>query len=234
MADNFNVVDGGGVTRTMRQKDTTGSGLYAPMVVITDATGVNIASIDSGGRQLVNLSQLAGTAIDTNSGNKSAGTLRVVLATDQPQLTNATKVDGSAVTQPVSLTAGSALAGKINTRPDTSGGWLVNRRISTADTNLVNVKASAGQVGGWIVSNTNASPRYLKLYNKASAPVLASDTPVMTILLPGNTSGATGNREFIQGIEFTTGIAFAITGALADNDTTAIAAGEVILNLLYF
>jgi hypothetical protein len=35
-----------------------------------------------------NVAQLAGTTTDTNSGNKSAGTLRVVLATDQPQLTN--------------------------------------------------------------------------------------------------------------------------------------------------
>lgn len=38
--------------------------------------------------QSVNVNQLAGTTTDTNSGNKSAGTLRVVLATDQPQLTN--------------------------------------------------------------------------------------------------------------------------------------------------
>lgn len=51
-----------------------------------------------------NISQLGGTNIDTNSGSKSAGTQRVVLATDQPQLTNALKVDGSAVTQPVSGT----------------------------------------------------------------------------------------------------------------------------------
>lgn len=36
----------------------------------------------------VNVNQLAGTTTDTNSGNKSAGTLRVVIATDQPQLTN--------------------------------------------------------------------------------------------------------------------------------------------------
>ncbi len=35
-----------------------------------------------------NILSLAGTLVDTNSGNKSAGTLRVVLATDQPQLTN--------------------------------------------------------------------------------------------------------------------------------------------------
>jgi hypothetical protein len=52
----------------------------------------------------VNVAQLAGTTTDTNSGVKSAGTLRVVIATDQPQLTNALKVDGSAVTQPVSGT----------------------------------------------------------------------------------------------------------------------------------
>lgn len=36
----------------------------------------------------INVAQLAGTTTDTNSGTKSAGTLRVVLATDQPQLTN--------------------------------------------------------------------------------------------------------------------------------------------------
>jgi hypothetical protein len=35
-----------------------------------------------------NFDLLLGTAVDVNSGNKSAGTLRVVLATDQPALTN--------------------------------------------------------------------------------------------------------------------------------------------------
>src|SRR5215212_4117720 len=46
----------------------------------------------------VNQSKVAGAAVDANSGNKSAGTQRIVIATDQPQLTNALKVDGSAVT----------------------------------------------------------------------------------------------------------------------------------------
>lgn len=49
--------------------------------------------------------KIGGTAVDSNSGNKSAGTQRVVLATDQPQLANALKVDGSAVTQPVSASS---------------------------------------------------------------------------------------------------------------------------------
>lgn len=52
-----------------------------------------------------NLHKIGGTAVDTNSGNKSAGTIRVILATDQPQLTNPFKVDGSGVTQPISAAA---------------------------------------------------------------------------------------------------------------------------------
>jgi len=43
----------------------------------------------------VNVAQVGGTAVDTNSGNKSAGTMRVVLATDQPSLTNALSVSNS-------------------------------------------------------------------------------------------------------------------------------------------
>lgn len=50
----------------------------------------------------VSVFQWGSTVVDTNSGNKSAGTLRVTLATDQVQPTNAFKVDGSATTQPVS------------------------------------------------------------------------------------------------------------------------------------
>lgn len=51
--------------------------------------------------QSVNVAQLAGTTTDTNSGNKSAGTLRVVLATDQPTMTNAQPVTLGAETTKV-------------------------------------------------------------------------------------------------------------------------------------
>jgi hypothetical protein len=39
------------------------------------------------------------------------------------------------------------------------------------------VKASAGQVYSLFVSNINAAVRYLKLYNKASAPTVGTDVP---------------------------------------------------------
>lgn len=50
----------------------------------------------------VSVFQWGSTVVDTNSGNKSAGTLRVTIATDQVQTTNAFKVDGTATTQPIS------------------------------------------------------------------------------------------------------------------------------------
>jgi hypothetical protein len=47
-----------------------------------------------------NVAQLAGTATSVNSGNKDAGTLRVVIATDQPQLTNKLLVTPDSVALP--------------------------------------------------------------------------------------------------------------------------------------
>ncbi len=61
-------------------------------------------SLTTGGGLRIDLATIAKTAPAVNSGVKDNGTLRVVIATDQPQLTNALKVDGSATTQPVSGT----------------------------------------------------------------------------------------------------------------------------------
>ncbi len=72
--------------------------------------------VSLGANQSVNQAQVAGTATDTNSGNKSAGTQRVVLATDQPALTNALKVDPSGA----ALGAGTNLIGKISTSMEAS------------------------------------------------------------------------------------------------------------------
>ncbi len=56
--------------------------------------------LDAKGQQLTDLNYLGGAAIDTNSGNKSAATQRVVLATDQPQLTNKLLVTPDSVALP--------------------------------------------------------------------------------------------------------------------------------------
>jgi hypothetical protein len=98
-------------------------------------------------------------------------------------------------------------------------------RNSTADTNLVAVKASAGSLYAVQAFNNGASPAYLKLYNKTTAPVLASDVPIIILTIP---AGGDHMRNWsIPGHRFATGIAMAITGGIADTDTTAVAAGQV-------
>ena len=117
-------------------------------------------------------------------------------------------------TQPVSVTA--PTASNIN---------------SAATTNATSVKASAGTVYSVTASNINAAIRYLKFYNKASAPTVGTDVPVITIPIPAGGAinipfGTTGHR-------FATGIALAITTGAADSDTGAVAANEIKVATAY-
>jgi hypothetical protein len=160
---------------------------------------------------------------------RSVGTL-----TGTPAITIRISGGTGAIFLNASIPPGTNTIGATPLVPQTTGGLSIYRLLSAATTNAQSVKGSAGQLYGWYVSNVNAAARFLKIYNTASAPTAGSGTPVMTIAIPGgSTAGAGANVEFANGIAFGTGIGITITGAVADNDTTAIAANEVILNLLY-
>lgn len=108
---------------------------------------------------------------------------------------------------------------------------------AAATTNATSVKATAGTLYGIQCSNPSASIKYLKLYNKASAPTVGTDVPVMTIAVPPqNTGTPTAFSLVIGGVvgyRFATGIALATTGNMADTDTTGVAAGELKITLSY-
>lgn len=134
-------------------------------------------------------------------------------------------IDTSKLAQETTLTS-------INTRITTAA--TPYSLVSAATTNATSVKASAGVIYSIQVGNINAAARYLKLYNKASAPTVGTDTPVKRLLIPGNTAGGGNNVPVpINGISFTTGIAFALTTGIADSDTTAVAANEILVNIDY-
>ena len=102
--------------------------------------------------------------------------------------------------------------------------------VSTASTNATSVKASAGNLFEITASNVTATATFVKLYNKASAPTVGTDVPVLTISVPANTTVA---MQFgSQGKRFATGIALAVTAAAAATDTAAAVAG-VQLNATY-
>lgn len=113
----------------------------------------------------------------------------------------------------------------------TSGSGLSTESIvSAASTNGTNFKASAGQLYGWALFNNGASAAYVKLYNKATAPTVGTDTPFMRIMLP---AGGGANVLTALGIPFSTGLGFGITAGAADADTTAVAASQVLVNFFY-
>jgi len=91
------------------------------------------------------------------------------------------------------------------------------------------VKANPSSVKYLMASNINAAARYLKVYNKSSAPT-SSDTPVHTFIIPGNTAGAGTNLAPEGGINLDKGFAFRLVTGAADNDNTAVASAEIIVN----
>jgi hypothetical protein len=105
--------------------------------------------------------------------------------------------------------------------------------ISLATTNANIVKASGGNLYSIVAIGLTSTVTYLKLYNKATAPTVGTDVPLMTIPIPANTQGAGIAIPFSIGVNFPLGIGIAITSGSADNDTGAVGAGDVIVNLTY-
>jgi hypothetical protein len=114
--------------------------------------------------------------------------------------------------------------------PRTSGGLSVYRLVSAAGTNAASIKASAGQVYGWYLYNTASAMRVVKLYDTASTPTVGTTTPKLTIPIP---AGSGANVEYTQGIAFSSGIGIGTTTGIADSDTGAVGANEVVVNLFY-
>ena len=113
-----------------------------------------------------------------------------------------------------------------------------HKLISAATTNATVVKASTGYVLGGTLQNVSASARFFKFYNKATAPVVGTDTPIFTVQVPAGSATVPGlvSVQYLFGESghlFAAGISYAITGVVADADTTAIGAGDCLINLSY-
>jgi len=105
--------------------------------------------------------------------------------------------------------------------------------ISAATTNAKVISALPSTVTTVNIYNANAAARYVKLYNKATTPAPATDTALLVniIQIP-----ATSSKELQlapDGLQFSTGLGIAITGAAPLNDATAIGASDVFIYVLY-
>lgn len=108
---------------------------------------------------------------------------------------------------------------------------IKGKKISEANTNPTVLKNAPGLLGFLTATNSGATPAYLKVYDNNEEPDPGNDVSTFTFLIPGNTAGAGSNLGIpAGGIDFGLGISIAITGDEADGDTTAVAAGQVVVN----
>lgn len=132
-----------------------------------------------------NVKQVGGTTVDTNSGNKGGGTQRVVLATDQPALTNA---------QPENLTqvGGNSIATGNNAVPvlnSASAG-----AVAAYGSNAAATTGGSDYAFKWGASGTT-QVNHVMLSNNTGANVSWDDSAATTA---GSDILATGQKLFLD------------------------------------
>lgn len=84
-----------------------------------------------------------------------------------------------------------------------------------------------------IANNKNAGTLYLKMYNKATAATVGTDTPLMTIGIPPTVTGGLSPIELEEGVAFPLGLSLGATTAAAVADTGAPGANDMNVTILY-
>jgi hypothetical protein len=108
-------------------------------------------------------------------------------------------------------------------------------KSSTASTNSTLIRGSAGTVFNIIVHNTHSgggsgSAIALRFYDKATAPVVGTDVPMIIIHVQSNDSK---EINFTSGITFKNGIAYSITDGNTLLDATPVSADGVQVYIGY-
>ena len=166
------------------------------------------------------------TTIDADTGGILADTAAIQTAVEI--IDNVVSGSEAQVDVVGALPTGTNTIGNVGLAPQTSGGLTIYRNL---DTNTgANIKASAGQLFGWAISNLGANNACIKLFNSASAPTLGSGTPVITFCIPPY--GA-ANHEFTNGVAFSAGIGITAAVEATDAGTTDPGTNIVIANIFY-
>jgi len=201
----------------------------ADNVVISAGTGTTVAAdevVDGtlGTVKVQYVKLMDGTLDGTTKASIGAAGLKVDLSGTAANAT-AIKVDGTGGAFPATQSG----TWSIGTIPSTSGGLTAYHLVSGASTNATNIKASAGQVYGWYIYNSNAAARKVAFHNTAGTPTAGSGV-VSALVIP---AGGAANVEFSNGIAFSTGIAITTVTGLPDSDSTGVAANDLVINIFY-
>lgn len=108
------------------------------------------------------------------------------------------------------------------------GAATINRQAALTNTGVL-IKSTAGKVLGFTLANPGAASAWVHFYNKNTAPVVGTDIPVVSILVP---VGETKISDNFYGLNFSAGIGI---GA-SDNSavTSAVAPATALVAQTYY
>ena len=111
-----------------------------------------------------------------------------------------------------------------------AGGWTGTTYVGQPTTNAVLVKSGSVVLGGYYIYNANAAARKVAFHDESAAPTAGGSAVVFAVLVPP-TSAA--NMMSDNGLQFNKGLAFTMVTELVNSGSTAIAAGDLLMSLLY-
>lgn len=183
----------------------------------TAATSATIASASTGLFQvgISGVQQVRVTALSAVTGTATLS-LRAVDGNAQVALDAAIPAGSNAI-------GAVTITGSATVTPTTGTPYALT---TAATTNAAVVKASAGSLFEVAITNTTAAAIVVKLYNKATAPTVGTDVPLLAVPVAVGSVATIGFPEI--GKRFSAGIAIATTAAIATTDVAAISAGAII------
>lgn len=133
-------------------------------------------------------------------------------------------------TQPA-LVAGTAAIGDVGVqyRGNATGAASGTHLVSAATTNPTVVKAGAGRLLGFVLTNNAATKVYVKFHNQTTTPTAGSGV-VRSFGIP---AGGTITFALEGGIAFSTGIALTTVTGAADADATAVALNDIVGDIFF-
>lgn len=159
----------------------------APSYSTATSRGV---SLTTAGGLRTDMSTVAGTTTDTNSGNKSAGTQRVVLATDQPALTNKLLVTPDSVALPANQSVNVSQINAVTPLMGNGTTGTGSLRVTLASDNST-LTNTIGNVGEVPVTSGGLSISTLTLANSTNATNVKGSAGQLYSISGFNMSSAT-------------------------------------------
>lgn len=180
---------------------------------VTVEDNANVPTYIAGVRPLGAQAALAVGVVGTATVSVS-GTAAVSMATNTP-----------------TLAAGTNLAADVGQqyRASATGAASGTHLVSAASTNPTVVKAGAGRLLGFVLTNNAAAKVYVKLHNQTTTPTAGTGV-VRSFGIP---AGGTVAFALEGGIAFSTGIALTTVTGAADADATGVAANDIVGDVFF-